>query len=651
MILETTIPPFSEWILPALLGWFVSLCVLLCLIFAVGAFVSVIRHGVNGAVLPLFHSVFRAFEDFILLSPRRTFAIAKLTVKESIRRRVLFVFVVFLVILLFAGWFIAKGQNPEKIYLSIVLSASSILILLLALFLSAFSLPTDIKTKTIYTVCTKPVRASELVMGRIVGISVIGTVILVVMALLSYLFVTLGLQHTHRLSEQEDLQAITVEAGGNAEDPTREVFRGETQQTYDHKHAVSVLADGSLRVSTVNGHTHFIEKKIDGDRTKYVVHNEQGSLQARLSVAGKLRFRGKDGYDTPRGINVGDEWDYRSFIGGSTRSVDASNTEAAIFRFENITEKMFSADQDQFVAGIPVEMTLGVFRTRKGNIEKRIMASLAVRNPKTGLKVEIKTFSTEEFIIKSEVIPWTITGTAQVVQQRWRDGEVGHAVPNDQEMLRYQADASLTSRKTFDLMKDIVADGQFEIWLQCIDDQQYIGVAPNDLYLRAGDASVGLNFIKGFYRIWMQMLLIVCFGVLFSTFLSGPVSMISTVGVLVTGLWKAEFMKIGLNQALGGGPLESLYRLLTQQNMVVDLPIRFATTFIKSFDKVFGYFMQLFGAAIPPLSDYAYYDEALQKGFNIPDYWLLNHSIMTFGYVLPLFIVAYLILSHREVAK
>jgi len=45
------------------------------------------------------------------------------------------------------------------------------------------------------------------------------------------------------------------------------------------------------------------------------------------------------------------------------------------------------------------------------------------------------------------------------------------------------------------------------------------------------------------------------------------------------------------------------------------------------------------------------YDEALVRGFNIPADWVLIHSITTLAYVVPLFIVAYLILSNREVAQ
>ena len=120
--------------------------------------------------------------DLTHLSPRRVWALAWLAVKESIRRRVVVVFAVFIVILLFAGWFLDPGSaDPARLYLSFVLTATSYLVLLLALFLSSLSLPADIKNRTLHTVVTKPVRRSEIVLGRILGFTAVGTALLLVM--------------------------------------------------------------------------------------------------------------------------------------------------------------------------------------------------------------------------------------------------------------------------------------------------------------------------------------------------------------------------------------------------------------------------------------------------------------------------------------
>ena len=46
-----------------------------------------------------------------------------------------------------------------------------------------------------------------------------------------------------------------------------------------------------------------------------------------------------------------------------------------------------------------------------------------------------------------------------------------------------------------------------------------------------------MNFIKGYLGIWLQMLLVIVLGVMFSTFLSGPVAMLATIGALLGGFF------------------------------------------------------------------------------------------------------------------
>ncbi|MCL2711403.1 MAG: hypothetical protein FWE95_11035 [Planctomycetaceae bacterium] len=648
MVLEQNIPDFVDWIGPAALSWIIAVAVLLSIAFAVGAVFAFIWYGPARFWAPFKQAVLRGGENAIV-SPTRTWAIALLTIKESIRRRVLLIFAMFLVLILIAGWFLDTGsEDPAKLYLSFVVGATTILVLLLALFLSAFSLPTDFKTKTIFTVVTKPVRSSELVLGRIVGISLVGTVILVLMAGASYIFVTSSLEHTHLLSEREDLEQVSI-SDDNTVDMQRVVLMGQTQLNNGHKHPVRVLADGRVIVEEVNGHTHYVPDVKPGEQNRYRVEAEQGTWQARIPIYGKtLSFRQSDGLEGKEGINVGDEWEYRSYISGPTEGATAS--QAAIFSFEGIRESQFSPET--LAQGLPIEVTMGVFRTHKGNIEQRVNGSLSIRNPKTGMRVEVMTFSTEEFITKALLVPRKFEGTPQVVQRQGRDALYNSFISPSNEV--YEAnrnDIRMTQRRVFDIFEDFVADGQVEIWLQCLDRGQYVGVARYDLYIRAADASVTLNFVKGYYKIWMQMIILVSFGVLFSTFLSGPVAMLSTIGVLIAGFAKKFVIDLGFNQVLGGGPFEALYRLLIQQNMVVDLETSTATQFIKAVDVVYSKFLLLVGQAVPPLSEYAVYDNALVSGFNVPMHWVLNHSIMTMAYALPLFIVAYLILSNREVAQ
>ncbi|MDR1925726.1 MAG: hypothetical protein LBQ66_15265 [Planctomycetaceae bacterium] len=652
MIIEQSIPKFSEWIFPSILSWLLAVALLVGVAFVFSVVICLMRHG-RGAYKPFILAGKRAFANLVSFSIARTWAIARLTIMESIRSRVIYVLLLFLAILLFAGWYLdSRNENPARLYLTFVLSTTTILVMLLALFLSSFSLPTDIKNKTIYAVVTKPVRGSELVFGRIVGVSLIGTVILLLMGIASYAFVISELQHTHTITEKADLTPVVLSSDSNEDDPKRVVMRGRTRVTNGHKHEVEIHADGTIDVEVVNGHNHAITVEKFDTHTRYNVGIARGTLQARVPIYGKLGFRDGDGNDTNKGINVGHEWEYRSYIGGRTSETTASE-ESAIFQFNDLHEGLFPRSVDTFAQGLPIEMTLGVFRTVKANIEKPVYASLSVRNPKTGLTVEVMTFGTEESMTKSLIIPWNISGTPQVIQRKGRIDGNYYATPDDQTVLVQRNDPVLNARRQFDLFKDFVADGQIELWLKCIDRHQYIGVAQADLYIRADEASVEINFLKGFYAIWMRMIIVTAFGVLFSTFLSGPIAMISTVGVMISGFSKGFLITIGIGTILGGGPFESLFRLMTQQNMVTDLPAEnYSTTFIKTADFIYErLFLYPIGQAIPPLSDYGIYDLALVSGFNIPAEWLLNHSIMTFAYAIPIFIVAYLILSNRELAK
>lgn len=653
MIIEQQILPFSQWIGPAAAIWGGAFLALMIVAVFVGFVISALKFGLASSFGRCASGFSRALEDFFHLSASRTWAIARLSIKEALKRRVLILCVVFLVILMLAGWYLdPNSQDPARVYLSFVSTATCYLMLLLALFLSAFSLPTDFKTKTIYTVVTKPVRASEMVLGRILGITLVGSMLLLFMSVLSYFFVQMSLSHSHILTQREDLTEVSILTGTGADRGMRVIFSGETRQSNGHKHPVEILEDRDGNrfghVGIVNGHEHAMEIEETPEGYRYSLSPAQGNVQARVPVYGELTFRGKDGIDARAGINVGDEWMYRSFIGGtggSIYSTENKNQEAAFWTINGVTK-------NRFPEGIPVEMTLGVFRTHKGDMEQRITANLGLRNPTTGLFVDALTFSTEEFITKSVLLEEDIEGPyTEIIQRRVRDPNTGAMIitPSDEDLGKYE---SLANKKQYNIFEDLVDEnGRLEIWLSCGDSQQYIGVAQYDLYLRAGDANVPFNFVKGFFGIWLQMLLLISYGVVLSTFLSGPVTMVSTMGVMIAGFYKSYLINIGLTRELGGGPVEAFVRILTQQNLVQDLPAGFATSFIKAADKVFGTFLALFGYAIPPLSDFEIYSKALASGFDIPVGWIVQNSLMTCSYVFPLFIIGYLILSNREVAK
>src|SRR5256885_625915 len=180
MVLENPLLPYLTWLLgynssdegaflnSALFRFLVTAAVLAVVALVVGFLIALVRHGPMKAGDITYRVVMNGFRELFRTSPRRVWAIARLAITESIRRRVIIAPILYVVILLFSSWYVPTGvQQPGKLFFSYVLGWTTLLILLISLLISAFSLPTDFKTKTIYTVVTKPVRAGDIVLGRI----------------------------------------------------------------------------------------------------------------------------------------------------------------------------------------------------------------------------------------------------------------------------------------------------------------------------------------------------------------------------------------------------------------------------------------------------------------------------------------------------
>ena len=193
---------FSEWIGPAaaIFGLLLIAATVLGLFF--GYLIASFRHGPFEAFYVVAQVCADAPKDFFGTSFSRVMAIARLAIKEALRRRIILVtFGIFALALLFGGWFMSGGSDhPDRIYINFVFWGTQLLVLMMGLLISAFSLPDDIKKKTIYTIVTKPVRATEIVIGRIVGFGLLGTGLLALMGVISYLFVLGGLSHTHQIA-------------------------------------------------------------------------------------------------------------------------------------------------------------------------------------------------------------------------------------------------------------------------------------------------------------------------------------------------------------------------------------------------------------------------------------------------------------------
>lgn len=631
MVIETEQIPFLEWLPFALIAFVAVAGSLMAAAVVFGYIVAALRHGPVKAVAITGQTIYTGLLDIICISPRRTFALAWLAVKDSIRRRVMIVFGVFILIILFAGWFLdPASQHPLRLYISFVLPATSYLVLALVLFLSVFSIPADLKSKTLHTVVTKPVHASEIVLGRMLGYVAVGTIMLAVMGAISYVFVLRGLNHTHTVA-QADLKPVGQAAEGEGTPTAVGVpLQGKSGRDHGHRHNVVIDADGNGRLEITHDHWHPVVGQEEKGEVTYEVGDPEGMLVARVPVYGKLRFVDRQRKAAEKGINVGDEWAYRSYIEGGSLG-------AAIWLFEGVTPQAFPDK-------LQVEMTLGVFRSWKGKIEEGIPGAILVRNPKTGLTVEAIIFRAKEFETDVQTINRVLTPSTvyYLDEQKEGDAVTGYT--------RREVDDSLKSKANFDLFDNLVDDGRVEIWLQCLAPAQYFGAAQADLYLHARDASFGWNFVKGYLGAWMQVVLVAAFGVMFSTFLSGPIAMLATVGALVGGIFRDWVVELALGKNYGGGPTESVIRIFTHQNIVSEAEPGLRSTVAQMIDAVMRPFLWISAQVLPEFNKFSCADY-LAYGFNVSSAWICEQGLTVFGFFFLLFVAGSFLLKTREIAK
>src|SRR6056297_317765 len=431
---------FYEWLLrpeafleSALLQGVVLIVLSIVVGLVFGYVISAARYGPSEG----FYAVARAVRDLLRFDLpgtrlRRVMALARLAFKEAIRRKVLFVIGLFVVGLLLAGWFLdPNSSDPARLYISFVLTGTNYLVLALALFISAFSLPSDIESKRIYTIVTKPVRATEIVLGRMLGFIGVGTMILVPMGLVSYVFVTRGLRHTH-------VEVADVREVGDQ-------LQGETDYVRSHSHEFTVDAEGQGITDVVRGHRHAVVRNADGG---FTIGPPEGNLRARIPDYGDVVFYDRRGEEKEVGLNVGDEelsGGFRSSgisrVIGVTRGpkklehgyVEGGTLCAAVFTFDDVTP-------ERFPDGIPLDLTIRAFRTHKGDIESTLRGSLALKHPGKDIETNPIVFEVNEYEVDERLL----------------------------ELEREGSDGDET--RTLNVFEDLVdEDGRLQVVIRCVD--------------------------------------------------------------------------------------------------------------------------------------------------------------------------------------
>ncbi|HEU5115300.1 MAG TPA: hypothetical protein VFT74_01345, partial [Isosphaeraceae bacterium] len=268
-------------------------------------------------------------------------------------------------------------------------------------------------------------------------------------------------------------------------------------------------------------------------------------------------------------------------------------------------DKLLAEAEDLHSPPIPLEMTFNVYRTTKGTLGEAVRASIVVSNPFMDMPPSRDLFPVHEYY---------------------------------------------SIRRSFPSRMLVGCRGWLNIDVQCVTPNQYLGMAEDDLYVLADQGSFNANFLRGLVGLWLQAIVLIAVGLFAGTFLSWPVAFLLTVAFYLAGQVAVGFLQQFANgQILGGGPFESLIRLVTHSNQMNELDPTLGVVIAKSFDQIVMPVMSRLPYLIPNLSALDV-SNRVAAGFAVSNTVLLAQVLLGLGYALPFTIAAYYILKNREVA-
>ncbi|MEO0128275.1 MAG: ABC transporter permease subunit [candidate division WOR-3 bacterium] len=116
----------------------------------------------------------------------RILAIAENTFKESLRQRIMLLLIIFSILLIIISLFLepfALGESP-KLLRDFGMAVASLFGILVVIIIGSTLIHKDIEKRTIYTVIAKPVKRSEIILGKFLGLFLLIAILESAMALI-----------------------------------------------------------------------------------------------------------------------------------------------------------------------------------------------------------------------------------------------------------------------------------------------------------------------------------------------------------------------------------------------------------------------------------------------------------------------------------
>jgi hypothetical protein len=375
-----------------------------------------------------------------------------------------------------------------------------------------------------------------------------------------------------------------------------------------------------------------------------------------------------------KGESVGREWDYRSYISGSLPR------HSAVWYFRRIPGYFGER------SAVPVEFTFDIFRTTKEPVTtegKGVACQFTfakgwltpqeveieyekLKNERNALQRNIREKANrdkKERPAESEAIDTRARQELDKITEQMLE-KYGLYVVHDWNVVDYHTQ---TLELPGSLFKSILADPgrtstardgspvpmlQVLVNIEPRSRNQLLGVAKHDLYILETEQPFWLNFVKGALGLWLTSCLVLGLAVSLSTYLSGVITLLTTLFLCLAGLFIDHIKKLAMGISEGGGPLESIHRLVTRQGVAVKLEESPGVSFLLGFDEAWRWWLRFVMNVIPDITRFDL-TRFVANGFNIAflDVFVVDQLLPILAYLIPWAILAYYLMESREIAN
>lgn len=519
----------------------------------------------------------------------RIWAIARLSIKEAVRSRVILIFTGMAGIFLFADWFVPyRPEDQVRNYVRVIYWSMTPLFLMTAALLGAFNIPNDIRNQSIHTIVTKPVEKFEIVLGRFLGYGVVLTLGLAVLSLASLLYMIRGV---HPDAQRESYTARVPVFGDELSFwGTKERTKGQNVgRVWDYRSYITGTQYAIWGFNELPGWLAQRTEPVPFELT-FDIFRLRKSDKDREGLYCNFAFI--DGL-----LSVPEA----EAVLRSMRDEERKKKEAV---YETATEKRGKGEDSKTVA----------------EWEKAALAKVDADQIRKYKAYEVRDFKVVDYETQRVQAPPLLFS---VVGQTPRQGAPALNVLVSVERTPGEREAN-----------------------------GMLGVAKFDFYLLAAERPFWLNFLKGLIGMWCSIMLMLGLAVACSTYFNGVISLLCAIFIFFLGLF-GDFMRfIASGLAPGGGPLEAAQRLFSHAPEAAPLDNTPMLTVVKGLDSVFQWVLQRFLTVVPDINRF-YLDNYVGNGFDISwgQVLFLDNFIYLVAYLVPWAILAYYLMQYREIAN